>query len=118
VGDRQDDLIELLGEIAARDADVVAIGHKERYLRGRTLEEVESLLRAGAERVGMTDIAAHPTELDSLRALVDLAEPGDVVGLMCHAERQQVYDWLAEQGATPDTAEQLRAKVDHASEQA
>ena len=118
VGDRQDDLIELLGEIAARDADVVAIGHKERYLRGRTLEEVESLLRAGAERVGMTDITAHPTELDSLRALVDLAEPGDVVGLMCHAERQQVYDWLAEQGATPDTPEQLRAKVDHASERA
>ena len=118
VGDRQDDLIELLGEIAARDADVVAIGHKERYLRGRTLEEVESLLRAGAERVGMTDITAHPTELDSLRALVDLAEPGDVVGLMCHAERQQVYDWLAEQGATPDTPEQLRAKVDRAAERA
>ena len=116
MGDRQDDLIELLGEIAARDTDVVAIGHKERYLRGRTLDEVESLLRAGAERVGMTDITAHPTELDSLRALVDLAEPGDVVGLMCHAERQQVYDWLAEQGATPDTPEQLRAKVDRASE--
>jgi cyanophycin synthetase len=64
----------------------------------------------------MTDIAAFPTELDSLRSLVDLAEPGDVVGLMCHAERQQVYAWLAEQGATPDTPEQLRAKVDHASE--
>jgi cyanophycin synthetase len=118
VGDRQDDLIELLGEIAARDTDVVAIGHKERYLRGRTLDEVESLLRAGAERVGMTDIIAHPTELDSLRALVDLAEPGDVVGLMCHAERQQVYDWLAEQGATPDTPEQLRTKVDRAAERA
>ena len=82
VGDRQDDLIELLGEIAARDADVVAIGHKERYLRGRTVEELESLLRAGAERVGMTDIAAFPTELDSLRELVNLAEPGDVVGLL------------------------------------
>ncbi len=42
VGDRQDDLLEMLGEIAARDADVVAIGHKEKYLRGRTLEELEA----------------------------------------------------------------------------
>ena len=60
VGDRQDDLLEMLGEIAARDADVVAIGHKEKYLRGRTLEEMEGLLRAGAERVGVTDIEAVP----------------------------------------------------------
>ena len=37
---------------------------------------------------------------------------------MCHAERQQVYDWLAEQGATADSPEQLRAKVDRASERA
>ncbi len=111
VGDRQDDLIELLGEIAARDADVVAIGHKEKYLRGRTLEELDGLLRTGAERVGVTDIETYPTELASLQALVEQAEPGDVVGLMCHAERQAVYDWLAENGATPDTPEQLRDKV-------
>jgi cyanophycin synthetase len=115
VGDRQDDLLEMLGEIAARDADVVIIGHKENYLRGRTVEELESLLRAGAERVGMTDIDSYPTELESLQALVKAAEPGDVVGLMCHAERQQVYDWLAAQGATPDTPEQLRSKVFSAS---
>ncbi len=115
VGDRQDDLLELLGEIAARDADVLVIGHKDHYLRGRTTAELEGLLRAGAERVGVTDIDAYPTELASLQALVERAEPGDVVGLMCHAERQQVYDWLAAQGATPDTPEQLRSKVRSAS---
>ena len=60
VGDRQDDLLEMLGEIAARDADVVAIGHKEKYLRGRTIEEIDALLRAGAERVGVTDIETLP----------------------------------------------------------
>jgi cyanophycin synthetase len=115
VGDRQDDLLEMLGEIAGRDADVVVIGHKEKYLRGRTTEELESLLGAGAQRVGVTGIQAYPTELASLQALLDLAEPGDVVGLMCHAERQEVYDWLAAQGATADSPEQLRVKVDHAS---
>ena len=115
VGDRQDDLLEMLGEIAARDADVLAIGHKQKYLRGRTMEELEALLGAGAARVGSTDIPAFPTELESLRALVDLAGSGDVVGLMCHAERQEVYDWLEARGATPDTPEQLRSKVNRAA---
>jgi cyanophycin synthetase len=111
VGDRQDDLIELLGEIAARDADVVAIGQKEKYLRGRTLEEMDALFRTGAARVGVTDVETYPTELASLQALVGQAQSGDVVGLMCHAQRQEVYDWLADEGATPDGPEQLRAKV-------
>src|SRR3978361_638929 len=85
VGDRQDDLLELLGEIAARDADVVAIAHKEKYLRGRTREELEGLLRAGAERVGVTDIEAYPTELDSLQALLKLAETRATGGSRCSA---------------------------------
>ena len=37
--------------------------------------------------------------------------PGDVVGLMCHAERQEVYDWLASVGATSDGPAELAAKV-------
>ncbi|MFZ2503414.1 MAG: Mur ligase family protein, partial [Nocardioides sp.] len=85
VGDRQGELLEKLGEIAGRDADLVAIGHKERYLRGRTLAELEGHLRAGLERVGMADVVAYRTELESLQALVAQAAPGDVVGLMCHA---------------------------------
>ncbi|MEO5651876.1 MAG: Mur ligase family protein, partial [Marmoricola sp.] len=115
VGDRQDDLIELLGEIAARDADVVAIGHKEHYLRGRTVAELDDLLRAGAARVGMTEIESLPTELASLQVLLAQADPGDVVGLMCHAERQQVYDWIAQAGGTPDSPERLKQKVRRAA---
>ena len=111
VGDRQDDLIEKLAEIAARDSDVLAIGHKERYLRGRTVEELEALLRFGAERVGVTGIPAYPTEVACLSALVGQALPGDVVGLMCHAERQEVYDWVAAAGGTADSPEVLAAKV-------
>ena len=111
VGDRTDDLIELLGEIGARDSDVIAIGHKKQYLRGRTTEELEALMRAGAERVGVTDVPAYDTEVDCLAALVDEAKPGDVVGLMCHAERQEAYDWIAGHGGTPDGPETLRDKV-------
>jgi len=111
VGDRTDELIEMLGEIGARDSDVMAIGHKQRYLRGRTIDELEGLMRAGAQRVGVTDVPAYPTEVACLAALVERAEPGDVVGLMCHAERQEVYDWIAEHGGTPDSPETLRYKV-------
>jgi len=111
VGDRTDDLIEMLGEIGARDSDVMAIGHKLRYLRGRTTEELETLMRAGAERVGVTDVPAYDTEVECLAALVGRAVPGDVVGLMCHAERQEVYDWIAEHGGTADSPETLRTKV-------
>ncbi|WP_372735336.1 Mur ligase family protein [Nocardioides sp.] len=111
VGDRTDDLIEMIGEIAARDADVIAIGHKERYLRGRTTEELDALMRAGAERVGVSGVPAYPTEVDCLSALVGQALTGDVVGLMCHAQRQEAYDWIAEHQGSPDSPETLAAKV-------
>jgi len=111
VGDRTDDLITALGEIAARGADCVVIAHKEKYLRGRTTAELDALMRAGAAAVGVADVPSYDTELAALERLVAEAGPDDVVGLMCHAERQQCYDWIAEQGGTADTPEDLRAKV-------
>jgi cyanophycin synthetase len=90
---------------------VVAIGHKAHYLRGRTVEELDGLLRAGAERVGVSGFASSPTEVDCLAALVDEAAPGDVVGLMCHAERRAVYDWIVAHGGTSDSPETLGEKV-------
>lgn len=111
VGDRTDELIDALGEIGAKGSDVVAIGHKEWYLRGRTMDEIDGLLRAGAARVGVTDIDTYTTEVACLAALVERAEPGDVIGLMCHAERQEAYDWIAEHGGTPDSPEVLSQKV-------
>ena len=111
VGDRQDDLIAMLGEIAAKGTDVLVIAHKQRYLRGRELDALDGLLREGAARVGVTGIETHPTEVEGLAALVKQAQPGDVVALMCHAERQEAYDWIREHGGVPDTAESLAAKV-------
>ncbi len=111
VGDRQDDLVESLGEMGARDADVAVIAHKARYLRGRSTDELDELFRRGAARVGVEDLPSYPTEVAGLAALVDRAKPGDVVGLMCHEDRQGVYDWLAGAGFTGDTPETLRDKV-------
>jgi cyanophycin synthetase len=111
VGDRTDELIGRLGEIGGMGADVLAIGHKQHYLRGRSPDDLESLMREGAERVGVSDVPAYPTEVECLAALVAQAHPDDVVGLMCHAERQQVYDWIAEHGGAADTPEELAGKV-------
>lgn len=111
VGDRQDDLLERLGEMGAMGSDVVAICHKEHYLRGRTIEELDALLRAGVERVGVHDAVSYATEVEGLAALVAQANPGDVVGLMCHAEREAVYAWIADRGGLPDAPETLGEKV-------
>jgi cyanophycin synthetase len=111
VGDRQDDIVESLGETGARDADVVVVAHKAKYLRGRTTEELDALFRRGAARVGVTGVASYATEVDGLAALVAEAAPGDVVGLMCHQDRDAVHAWLEDHGFAPDTPETLRAKV-------
>jgi cyanophycin synthetase len=111
VGDRMDDIVESLGEMGARDADVAVIAHKARYLRGRTTDELDALFRRGAARVGVDELPSYPTEVTGLAALVEQARPGDVVALMCHEDREGVYDWLATSGFTPDTPETLRDKV-------
>jgi cyanophycin synthetase len=110
-GDRTDDIIRGVGEIAARGADEVVIGHKEHYLRGRDPDELAALLRDGAAAVGVTDVPVHPTELAGMQALVERSAPGDVVGVMCHAERAEIGEWLTVQGAAVDTPETIRSKV-------
>jgi cyanophycin synthetase len=110
-GDRADELIRSLGELAARGADRVAIGEKHKYLRGRDPDELVGLLRAGAATVGVTDVPAHPGELAGLQALTAESGPGDVLALMAPAERSEILAWLGEQGATLLDPEQLRARV-------
>ena len=110
-GDRTDEIIRSLGELGARGADRVVIGHKEHYLRGRPPEELAGLLMEGAAAVGVHDVPIHPTELAALQALVAEAAAGDVVGVMCHAERLAIEAWLSDEAATVDGPEEIRAKV-------
>jgi cyanophycin synthetase len=110
-GDRTDELLESIGEMAGLRADRVVAAHKAHYLRGRTMAELESHLRVGLARAGVADIDSFETELAGLQALVPGAADGDVVALMCHSERVQVAAWLAQQGATVDSPEDIRRKV-------
>ncbi len=110
-GDRTDDLVRSLGEIGARDTDVMAIVHKQEYLRGREIDEMSTIYREGAARVGVTEVPSYDSELDGLQALFARAAPGDVVGVMCHQDRAELNGWLSDQGATIDTPQVLRDKV-------
>jgi cyanophycin synthetase len=111
VGDRTDDVLRGMGELGARGADHMAIAHKERYLRGRTTEELEGLMREGAAAVGVHDVPAFATELAALQAVLAQALPADVIGVMCHAERADLERWLRDRGATLDGPDDLRRKV-------
>jgi cyanophycin synthetase len=61
--------------------------------------------------VGVREVPAYDSELAGLEALVARAVPGDVVGMMCHQDRELLDAWLVEHGATVDTPEVLRDKV-------
>lgn len=110
-GDRTDELLESLGELAGRRADDVAVVHKVRYLRGRSTDDLEVHLRAGLGVVGVADAASYGDELSGLQALADRAAAGDVVAVMCHADRPLLDEWLLAEGATPDGPDEIRAKV-------
>lgn len=110
-GDRTDAVVHALGDVAARGADHVVVVHKQRYLRGRTMAELDALYAAGARDVGIAAPASFPSELDGLCALVDLARPGDVVAVMTHADREELDTWLREHGATVDSPADLRRKA-------
>jgi cyanophycin synthetase len=110
-GDRTDDILVGLGELAGLRADHVVLAHKEHYLRGRSTADLEQHLRAGLGRAGVHEVASFPTELDGLRTLVAAAADGDVVALMTHAEWAAVVGWLESVGATADDPATVRRKV-------
>jgi cyanophycin synthetase len=43
-------------------------------------------------------VEAFPTELAALAGLVSRAERGDVVAVMAHAERAELFRWLEAEG--------------------
>jgi cyanophycin synthetase len=110
-GDRTDEILHRLGVIAG-GADDLVIAEKEHYLRGRDLEEMNELLRAGAREGGYAgDIPSMPSEMDAMRALVERARAGDVCVVMAHVERAELFAWLEGEGFLPVTGDQLRERA-------
>lgn len=110
-GDRPDETIVSMGEIAGRGADETIIKVLERYLRGRTADEIDAHFRAGLATVGVLDAPRCDSEVGSLARLAGHAAHGDTIALMCHAERVEVDRWIRDHGGTADKARTIRRKV-------
>jgi cyanophycin synthetase len=122
-GDRPDDTLRGIGRIAARRAQRVAIKETRKYLRGRTAASVIGELLAGVKAGGgaTADVPVYPTETAALRAELNGAaghghgrgvDAPRVVVLMCHEEREEVFELLAKMGARPvDVASELTTIV-------
>ncbi len=109
-GDRSDEILRSLGELAGRGADDVVICEKRHYLRGRDLEEMNELFRAGLRRAGYRRAApSFSTELAALQALLRRSRRGDVAAVMSHVERGEIFDWLARRAFRPVGVDRLRA---------
>lgn len=119
-GDRPDDTLRGIGLIAGRRAQRVAIKETLKYLRGRTRESIVGELMAGVVAAGRsaTEVPIYDSETAGLRAELarnggaDRADVARVIVLMCHEERDEVFDLLAELGGRPiDVATELGALI-------
>ena len=114
-GDRPDDTLRGIGKIAGKRAQRVAIKETLKYLRGRSRESVVGELLAGAASGGRApaDVPVYESETAALRA--ELADPEDrprVIVLLCHEEREEVFELLETLGAVPiDVASELDTLV-------
>jgi cyanophycin synthetase len=108
-GDRTDEVLFNLGAQASRGADDVVIAEKPHYLRGRDLAGMNAILRDGLREGGYAGpVEALSTEVEALRVLVARSRAGDVAAVMCHAEREEIFAWLAASGFVPVGADRLR----------
>jgi cyanophycin synthetase len=112
-GDRPDDTLRGIGKIAAQRAQRVAIKQTLTYLRGRTAESVVGELLAGvvAGGVDAADVPVYDGETQALQAELNgsagagahggRSDAARVVVLMCHEDREGVFDLLKRLGARP-----------------
>jgi len=110
-GDRTDEILYNLGVLAGA-ADDVVITEKRHYLRGRDLEEMNAILRAGIAEGGFSgEVAAIESELEALEELLGRSRTGDVVAVMSHVQRAEIFAWLEEHGFRPVGLDRLRELV-------
>ena len=124
-GDRPDDTLRGIGRIAAERAQRVAIKETQHYLRGRTRSSVIGEILAGIAAGGVKreSVPVYASETDALRG--ELNGTGATAGgngarhdsprvivLMCHEDRDGVFEFLKSVGARPvDVASELTELV-------
>jgi cyanophycin synthetase len=91
-GDRTDESMRAIGEIAAKQADFTIFKDSRKYLRGRAAGAMLPLMHEGFA-AGGGQIAEDATdEREAALRAIDILQPGDAVALMCIED----YDFLLE----------------------
>jgi cyanophycin synthetase len=104
-GDRPDDTLRGVGRIVAGRVDRFVQKEMLHYLRGRTRESVLGEIRAGAREGGWKgEIPVYLSEPEALGAELDRtaeAPRPEVIVLLCHEDREGVYELIAARGLRP-----------------
>jgi UDP-N-acetylmuramyl tripeptide synthase len=103
-GNRQDGDIEDLARVAAQSRpDLVVIKEIPTHLRGRAAGEIPRIIHAALRSAGVPSSALllRDDELAAAECAMDLARPGDVLGLLVHgsAARAAVLAMLGDRQA-------------------
>ena len=98
-GDRTDDALRALGQLAASEADHVIVKETTRYLRGRgSPAEMTQRFEDGIAEGGGTPYEIAAGELAGFEAGLAGAIAGDVIAMMCIEEGPEVQRRLQERG--------------------
>ncbi len=97
-GDRTNQSLMEIGRTAADEADRVLVKDTKKYLRGRTNEELIGLFQAGIRSTGRPEAEVCADEMSGMLRLLDEADPGDVVAIMCHEQTDEICSWLKSNG--------------------
>jgi len=108
-GDRSDEILHQMARLAGSRVDDLVICEKRHYLRGRDLAEMNAIFRRGAADGGYAErVPTYRTELGALKALLARSRRGDVVAVMSHVERDEIFAWLAKEAYRPVSLPRLR----------
>ena len=107
-GDRPDDTLRGVGRIVAGTVDRFVLKEMLHYLRGRTRESVIGEITSGAREGGWKgELPLYLTEVEALAAELDRtdgvgrATPREVIVLLCHEMRNEVFALIAARTLRP-----------------
>jgi cyanophycin synthetase len=113
-GDRTDDAIHAMGEMAAKAADRLVVAGRIKYLRGREPGEMEEIWRAGAAEAGVVLVDESPNELSGLTHLLDASPAlpdGSAVAVCALEQRAEMAAEIARRGGAEMTAAEVAERV-------
>ncbi|MCY1012370.1 Mur ligase family protein [Nannocystis pusilla] len=104
-GDRRDDDIrDIARAVASLGPDLVLTRDLEHYLRGRQPGEVPALLEQSFVGLGIACERVE-SEVAAIRRGLEWARPGDVIAILVHVDRDEVWAELRARGVAPEAGE-------------